>query len=66
MSEVKNMMLEDTKDMLDNVEVTDIAQQCILLKNKEDEIEELEEKLKAKKAEDRKKSPPQPLSTAGN
>ena len=51
MSEVKNMMLEDTKDMLDNVEVTDIAQQCILLKNKEDEIEELEEKLKAKKAE---------------
>ena len=49
--DVREEMLEDSKDMLDNVEVTDIAQQCILLKNKEDEIEELEEKLKAKKAE---------------
>ena len=51
MSEVKNMMLEDSKDLLDNVEVTDIAQQCIKLKEKEDEIAELEDKLKAKKAE---------------
>ena len=51
MSEVKNMMLEDSKDMLDNIEVTDIAQQCVKLKEKEDEIEELENKLKAKKAE---------------
>ena len=51
MSEVKNMMLEDTKDMLDNIEVTDIAQQCVLLKKKEDEVAELEEKLKAKKEE---------------
>ena len=41
--DVREEMLEDSKDMLDNVEVTDIAQQCILLKNKEDEIEELEE-----------------------
>ena len=49
MSEVKNMMLEDSKDMLDNIEVTDIAQQCILLKKKEDEVAEIEEKLKAKK-----------------
>jgi hypothetical protein len=51
MSEINKMMLEDSKDLLDNVEVTDIAQQCIKLKEKEDEIEELENKLKAKKAE---------------
>ena len=51
MSEVKNMMLEDTTDMLDNIEITDIAQQCVKLKEKEDEVAELEEKLKAKKAE---------------
>ena len=43
-------MLKDT-DMIDNVEVTDIAQQCVLLKKKEDEVAELEEKLKAKKEE---------------
>ena len=51
MTDVKNMMLEDTKDMLDNIEITDIAKQCVLLKEKEDEISELEDKLKAKKAE---------------
>ena len=51
MSDVKNMMLEDTKDMLDNIEITDIAQQCIKLKKVEDDIEELEEKLKMKKEE---------------
>ena len=48
---VSEMMLEDTKDMLDNIEITDIAQQCVKLKEKEDEIAELEDKLKAKKAE---------------
>ena len=51
MSEVKNMMLEDSKDMLDNIEITDIAQQCVKLKKVEDDIEELEEKLKMKKEE---------------
>ena len=51
MSEMNKMMLEDTKDLLDNIEITDIATQCKLLKDKEDEIAELEEKLKAKKAE---------------
>ena len=51
MTDVKNMMLEDTKDMLDNIEITDIAKQCVMLKEKEDEIAELEDKLKAKKAE---------------
>ena len=29
--------------MLDNVEITDIAEQCVLLKEKEDEVAELEE-----------------------
>lgn len=51
MSDINKMMLEDTKDMLDNIEITDIAQQCVMLKQKEDEIAELEDKLKAKKAE---------------
>ena len=51
MSEVKNMMLKDTKDLLDNIEITDIATQCKLLKDKEDEIAELEDKLKSKKQE---------------
>ena len=51
MSEINKMMLEDTKDLLDNVEITTIAAECIKLKNKEDEIAELEEKLKVKKAE---------------
>ena len=47
MSEINKMMLEDSKDMLDNVEITDIATQCKLLKDKEDEIAAIEEKLKA-------------------
>ena len=46
---VREEMLKDTKDMLDEIEVTDIAEQCVLLKKKEDEVAELEEKLKAKK-----------------
>jgi len=51
MSNVRNMMLEDAKDLLDNVEVTTIAQECVKLKGKEDEIAQLEEQLKNKKAE---------------
>ena len=43
MSNVRNMMLEDSKDLLDNVEVTTIAQECVKLKNKEDEIAQIEE-----------------------
>ena len=35
--DIRNMMLEDTKDLLDNIEITDIATQCKLLKDKEDE-----------------------------
>ena len=45
------MMLEDSKDLLDNVEVTTVAQECVKLKQKEDEIAALEEQLKAKKLE---------------
>ena len=37
-NEVNNMMLEDSKDLLDNVEITTIAIECINLKKKEDEI----------------------------
>ena len=51
MSEVRNMMLEDSKDLLDNVEVSTVAQECVKLKDKEDEIAALEEQLKSKKAE---------------
>tara|TARA_B100001113_G_C20961564_1_gene557653 strand:+ start:84 stop:713 length:630 start_codon:yes stop_codon:yes gene_type:complete len=48
---VRDMMLTDSTDLLDNVEVTTIAQECVKLKSKEDEIAALEEQLKNKKAE---------------
>ena len=51
MSEVRNMMLEDSKDLLDNVEVSTVADECVKLKKIEDEIASLEEQLKKKKAE---------------
>ncbi len=51
MSEVNDMMLNDSKDLLDNVEITTIAAECVKLKQKEDEIAALEEQLKNKKAE---------------
>ena len=50
-NEVNNMMLKDSKDLLDNVEITTIAAECVKLKQKEDEIASLEEQLKSKKAE---------------
>ena len=50
-NEVTNMMLEDSKDLLDNVEVNTIAAECVKLKQKEDEIAVLEEQLKNKKLE---------------
>ena len=49
--EVRDMMLEDSKDLLDNVEVTTVADECVKLKQKEDEIANLEQQLKDKKAE---------------
>ena len=49
--DVREEMLKDSTDLLDNVEVTTIAQECVNLKQKEDEIAELEDKLKKKKEE---------------
>ena len=48
---IQDEMLKDSTDLLDNVEVTTIAAECIKLKQKEDEIAALEDKLKSKKAE---------------
>jgi hypothetical protein len=50
-NEVNNMMLEDSKDLLDNIEISTIAIECINLKKKEAEIASLEEQLKQKKLE---------------
>ena len=41
--DVKNMMLEDSTDLLDNVEVTTIAAECQKLKSLQDDIERAEE-----------------------
>ena len=49
--DIREEMLKDTNDLIDNVEVTTIAQECVKLKQKEDEIANLEEQLKNKKAE---------------
>jgi len=49
--DVREEMLRDSKDLLDNVEITTIAAECVKLKQKEDEIAELEEQLKKKKEE---------------
>ena len=51
MSEVNDMMLKDSNDLLDNIEITTIAAECVKLKQKEDEIAAIEEQLKTKKAE---------------
>tara|TARA_R110002049_G_scaffold3127_1_gene24498 strand:+ start:30 stop:593 length:564 start_codon:yes stop_codon:yes gene_type:complete len=50
-NEVSDMMLKDSKDLLDNVEITTIAAECVKLKKIEDEIAAIEEQLKNKKAE---------------
>ena len=49
--DIREEMLKDSNDLLDNVEVTTIAQECVKLKQKEDEIAQIEEQLKTKKAE---------------
>ena len=36
--DVREEMLKDSKDLLDNVEVTTVADECVKLKQKEDEI----------------------------
>ena len=45
-NEVNDMMLNDSRDLLDNVEITTIAAECQKLKNIEDEIARSEEMLK--------------------
>ena len=49
MSDIRDEMINDSKDFLDTVEVTTIAQECVNLKKIEDEIAMLEERLKDKK-----------------
>jgi hypothetical protein len=41
--DVKQMMLDDSTDLLDNVEVTTIADQCHKLKALQDDIDRAEE-----------------------
>jgi len=48
--EVKNMMLEDSKDLLDSVEVTNLADECQKLKDTEDMIKSAEKHLQDLKA----------------
>jgi hypothetical protein len=48
---IRDMMLNDSKDFLDNVEITTIAQECVNLKKIEDDIAAIEEQLKKKKEE---------------
>ena len=49
--DIRDEMINDSKDFLDNVEVTTIAQECINLKKVEDDIAAIEEQLKKKKEE---------------
>jgi len=53
-NDVTNMMLQDSKDLLDNVEVSEISVECQKLKTLEDEIVTAEEKVKElkRKADD--------------
>ena len=48
--DVKQMMLDDSTDLLDNVEVTTIADQCQKFKNFEDDIARAEENVTNLKA----------------
>ena len=46
MSDIRDEMINDSKDFLDTVEVTTIAQECVNLKKVEDDIAAIEEQLK--------------------
>ena len=48
---IHDEMIKDSNDLLDNVEITTIAAECVKLKEKEDEIAALEDQLKKKKEE---------------
>ena len=47
--DVREEMLKDSTDLLDNVEVNTIAAECVKLKKIEDDIASIEEQLKNKK-----------------
>ena len=49
--DIRDEMINDSKDFLDTVEVTTIAQECVNLKKIEDDIAAIEEQLKKKKDE---------------
>ena len=49
--DIRDEMINDSKDFLDTVEVTTIAQECVNLKKVEDDIAAIEEQLKKKKEE---------------
>ena len=49
--DIRDEMINDSKDFLDNVEVTTIAQECVNLKKIEDDIAAIEDQLKKKKDE---------------
>ena len=49
--DIRDEMINDSKDFLDTIEVTTIAQECVNLKKVEDEIAAIEEQLKNKKDE---------------
>jgi hypothetical protein len=49
--EVKNMMLEDSKDLLDNIDITNIADECQKLKDLEDMIKSAEKHIQDLKAQ---------------
>ena len=46
MSEISKIMAEDSQDLINDLESTDIAEQCINLKKLEDEISIKEEEIK--------------------
>ena len=47
--DIREEMLKDSKDLLDDVEVSTVAQECVKLKKIEDEISDLDEQIKKKK-----------------
>jgi len=49
--EVKDMMLEDSKDLLDTVDVTNLAEECQKLKDLEDRIKSADDNLRDLKAQ---------------
>ena len=49
--DIRDEMINDSKDFLDNVEVTTIAEECVNLKKIEDDIAAIEDQLKKKKEE---------------